>query len=81
MVREILIPTETTLHLRLPAEFVGKRIEVLAFEVGEPEAVTMPAPDTSVQRLADVRQIFAGVEVDLSNFKFDRNDANNYNDE
>ena len=85
MVREILIPTETTLYLRLPAEFVGKRIEVLAFEVTEAE--TAPLPDATREaaeyeaRLMRIRAVAARTPLDLRDFKFDRDDANNYDDE
>ena len=32
-------------------------------------------------RLARIRAIFADTQLDLSNFKFDRDEANNYEDE
>ena len=90
MVREILIPTEPSIFLSLPPEFVGKRIEVLAFEVGE-EAIPPPAaarlmpsreddPDFEA-RLARIRAIAAKTPLDLRNFKFDRDEANNYDDD
>ncbi len=57
---------------------MGKRIEVLAFEVTDTE----PAPDAGYEaRLARIKRLFADQPLDLSNFKFDRNDANTYDDE
>ncbi len=87
MVREILIPTEPTLHLRLPAEFVGKTIEVLAFEVtaaDAPAPVRETADDEAAAfeiRLARIRAVAAKTPLDLRGFVFDRDDANNYDDE
>ena len=84
MVREILVPTEPLLYLRLPDDFVGKRIEVIAFPVeeatgaGAAGAAERAADATPGQRLAAVRAIFADVAVDLSAFRFDRDAANEY---
>lgn len=81
MVREILIPTEPTLYVQLPPEMVGKRVEVRVEELPDPDEAETALAETPLQRLAAVRQIFAGISVDLSNFKFDRDEANNYDDE
>ena len=80
MVREILIPTENTYLLHLPDSFVGRRVEVLAFEVEAP-AEAVATPESTTEHRAAIKSIFAGVTVDLSKFKFDRNEANNYDDE
>ncbi|WP_375415878.1 hypothetical protein [uncultured Hymenobacter sp.] len=80
MIREIMIPTSNILTLELPDDLVGKEIEVLAFELRPtdvPGQGGLSAADTE-QRLAHVRSIFDGVRVDLSNYKFDRDEANNY---
>ena len=80
MVREILVLTENTYLLHLPDSFVGRSVEVLAFEVEAPaEAAAMP--ESVAEQKAAIKSIFAGVTVDLSKFKFDRNEANNYDDE
>jgi hypothetical protein len=88
MVRGIFIPTDTTLHLHLPAEFVGKRIEVMAFEAAEAEQpfpaspAGAEAPDSGYEtRLARIRAVAAKTPLDLSDYRFDRDDANNYDDE
>ena len=79
MVRKILIPTENTYLLHLPDSFVGRRVEVLAFEVEAP-AEAMARPDVASTR-AHLQALVAGHLVDLRDFKFDRNEANNYDDE
>ena len=88
MIREILIPTEPTVHLRVPAAFVGKRIEVTALEVtdvqpapGETEPELTTDANDRAERLAAIQAIFANHQVDLRGFKFDRDEANNYEDE
>ena len=82
MIREIVVPTGNTLTLALPDSFVGKEIEVLAFELNPSEApVRSELSEADMEeRLAYVRSIFDGARVDLSNYKFDRDEANNYDD-
>ena len=79
MVRKILVPTENTYLLHLPDSFVGRSVEVLAFEVEAP-AEGVAHPDAASTR-ARLEALVAGYLVDLRNFKFDRNEANNYDDE
>jgi hypothetical protein len=33
MIRQIIIPTQKTFTIELPEEFIGKKVEVLAFEL------------------------------------------------
>ncbi len=35
MIRQIVVPTEREFTLRLPAEMIGKNVEILAFVVSE----------------------------------------------
>ena len=80
MIRKIVIPQERTLVLELPEEFVGKEVEVLAFAVEE-EASThenSPATHKKPERLQKIRDTFSKYRVDMSDFKFDRDEANNY---
>lgn len=37
MYRKIIVPDKKDLTIELPEQFVGKKIEVLAFEINEPE--------------------------------------------
>ncbi|MBC7919786.1 MAG: hypothetical protein H7Z75_01725 [Ferruginibacter sp.] len=68
MYREILVPTDTKLTIELPREMVGKSIEVIAFaiEAYQPEAA----------RIKEAFEFWQQHCVDLSDFKFDRDDAN-----
>ena len=72
LVREIIYPTENNYTLRLPDEMIGKQVEVIAFEIGK-------TPKKSIQNdLKDIQDIFKDNRIDLSNFKFNRDEANNY---
>ena len=77
LVRKVIIPTSTTFTLTLPEEVIGKEIEVVASEVEVPRA---PTESEKQQRLEAIESIFRDSRVDLSNFKFDRDEANNYDE-
>ncbi|SEI44933.1 hypothetical protein SAMN05216327_101650 [Dyadobacter sp. SG02] len=77
LVRKIIVPTSTTFTLTLPEEMIGKEIEVVASEVKAPRVLTELEKD---QRMQAIRAIFKDYRVDLSNFKFNRDEANNYDD-
>lgn len=68
MYREIIIPTNTKQTIELPVEFVGKQIEVIAFPIEEKED---NQPETE-----DAFEFWKKHSIDMSNFKFDRSEAN-----
>ncbi|MBE9461752.1 hypothetical protein ACFP1I_31030 [Dyadobacter subterraneus] len=74
LIREIIVPTDNTYLLKLPDEMIGKQVEVIAFEI---EA--RPAIDIE-ERRKRLHESLADLKVDLSNFKFDRDEANNYDE-
>ena len=61
--------------MQLPEEMVGKTIEVIAFEIDEQKVVV----DKS-KRLLEIENLTKSSLVDLSAFKFNRDDANNYDE-
>jgi hypothetical protein len=74
LIREIIFPTENTYTLHLPEEMIGKQVEIIAFEIEKtPE-------DTKKKNIDDIKAIFKDSLIDLSNYKFDRDEANNYED-
>lgn len=73
MLRQIVTPKEKAYTLYLPDELIGKRIELLAFEL--PDEGPSQSSET---RAHEISAIFAGCSVDLRHFKFDRNSANDY---
>ena len=72
MYTEVIIPSQPTIMLTLPEEMVGKKITIKA------EAVEEKYFDTEANRRKKLQSIFDDCRIDLSNFKFDRNEANNY---
>ncbi len=74
LIREIIFPTENTYLLKLPDEMVGKEIEVIAFEIAKKSVSVVK------NELSDIQAIFKDNLVDLSGFKFNREEANNYDE-
>jgi hypothetical protein len=64
-IREIFIPENNKIELTIPDTFIGKKIEVLAIEMEEKKIIK---PQT--------KKSFDAVKLDLSQFKFDREEAN-----
>ncbi len=80
LVREIIIPTDNSYLLRLPDNMIGKHVEVIAFELKKPALEDNETKDDRNQKIAEIREIFKDSLLDLSNFKFDRDEANNYDE-
>ena len=78
MLRQIITPSEPIYTIQLPKEMVGKTIEIIAFEIGETQH--KPEPSDRVARLKRIKEITQKSLVDLSNFKFNRDEANNYDE-
>lgn len=78
MVREIIKNSDAQLSITLPTEMVGKTIEVLAFEIDPSETNTEIL--LKGNRLSVIQKISNSSLIDLSNFVFNREQANNYND-
>ena len=74
LIREIIFPTENTYLLKLPDEMVGKEIEVIVFEIAKKSVSVVK------NELSDIQAIFKDNLVDLSGFKFNREEANNYDE-
>lgn len=76
MVRTILKPTKKSLTISLPGYLVGKVIEVIAFEVN-PDAPGMAEQDR-IKRIKSISEGLNKYRIDLSDFKFDRDEVNDY---
>lgn len=76
MLRQIVTPQESAITLQLPADMVGKTVEILAFEITEAKDVTADS-DTEAKK-ERIKNITDPTLTDLSKFKFNRNDANDY---
>lgn len=73
MIREIIKPAGNTYLLKLPDEMVGKTVEVFACEVEE-NKITQEVKKSVGQLMIEME----GLTTDLSNFKFSREEANDY---
>jgi len=92
LIREIIVPTSNTYVLNLPDKLIGKRVEVIAFEIDEKpvsnreeniKAFNESLANLKInreQKISEIREIFKDNLIDLSNFKFDRDEANNYDE-
>ena len=69
MYRQILVPTETAHSIDLPKELYGVKVEVIAFSIKDD-----PLP--FVASKADPEAFYKTIRLDFSNYKFDRNEAN-----
>jgi hypothetical protein len=57
---------------------VGKTVEVIAFEIEDP--VTKKDTGNKAEKIKFIQSITRKSLVDLSKFKFNRDDANNFNE-
>ncbi|MBK1440144.1 hypothetical protein JHJ32_09120 [Parapedobacter sp. ISTM3] len=77
MVRTIIKPTKNSLTIRLPDNLVGKTVEVLAFELETPKVDETVTADKE-KRIKALEKGLNKYRMDLSGFKFDRDEANDY---
>lgn len=68
MYREIIIPTDTHQVIELPEEFIGREVEIIAFPV---ETKTI-----NKHHIEDAFKFWKENSIDMTNFKFDRIEAN-----
>lgn len=73
MIREIVESAENTYTLNFPKELVGKKVEVIAFEIEE--AVQKSVPKKSIEQF---NKELKGLTTNLGGFKFNRDEANDY---
>lgn len=78
MIRTILKSDNNRLTLQLPNEMVGKRIEVIAFEIDQVQPVENIQDLETSEKIEAIDKALNKYRVDLSNYQFDRNDANDY---
>jgi hypothetical protein len=63
---------EDDLQIQLPKEYLNKEVEVIAFELSES---THDNAD-EVSDFSDAMDFFSRMSVDMSDFKFNRDEAN-----
>jgi len=65
MIRTIITADGNDLTLKLPDNFLGKEVEIIAFVI----------EDTQMETTNSLKE-FSVIELDTRNFKFDREEAN-----
>lgn len=70
MIREIVVPTNTKQTIEFPEEFIGKQVEIIAFTI---EEKTIGEPET--EKAFD---FWKSHSIDMGNFKFNRDEANEH---
>jgi len=79
MIRTILKTSKNSLTIQLPDDLVGKTVEVIAFEIDKTDPV--PVENQSVDKKKLIEAIEKGLSnyrKDISGFKFNREEANDY---
>lgn len=69
MLRQVMIPSKENSTISIPSEFFGKEVEILVFPFSDRK--TSPSSD-------NINDIFDKYLYPFGNFKFNRDDANNY---
>lgn len=59
------------LLIELPSEYLDKQVEIIAFQISDDEDVTTEKTD-----LNEAIKFFDSIQADMSNFKFNRDEAN-----
>ncbi len=78
MIRTILKSNKNSLTLRLPDDLVGKTIEVIAFEIDQTKPEKKIPDADRFKRIEAIDRALSKYRFDLSDFKFDRDEANDY---
>ncbi len=75
MFRKIIIPESVNISLLLPENFIGKQIEVIAFKVDD-EKIIEKQSGADKYAWENAKNFFDAHRIDLTNFKFNREEAN-----
>jgi len=79
MIRTIVKPRKNSLTLQLPDYLVGKTVEVIAFEIdGDISSEPGKKKLDKEKRMQEIEKGLSNYRIDLSGFKFNRDEANDY---
>jgi len=77
MLRQIITPTAEQHTIRLPREFYGKKIEVIAFEVDLVSDIRQDQiSQTEKVAFDSIDSFYDSIRQNFDEFKFDRDEAN-----
>lgn len=77
----IVESSEPTFIINFPKELQGKKLAIVAYEVEQEKPNSNKKELPYEERLSIIDKAFDGVSVNLDNFKFDRDKANNDDEE
>lgn len=66
MIRTIVVPDKTVVPVSIPEDYIGRNVEIILFAVDE------ASPEVKLTK----KRSFDAVALDLTDFKFDRDEAN-----
>jgi len=69
MLRQVMIPNEENSTISIPVEFYGTEVEVLVFP---------SCTKKENQNNSNIKELFAKYLFSFENYKFDREEANDY---
>jgi alpha/beta superfamily hydrolase len=88
MYRQVFIPTEQNSHIAIPREWYGQEVEIIVFPIAREREKPQPPVDyTDIQQVLktarkedvqEIKKIFANHLFSMKDFKFNRDEANNY---
>ena len=68
MLRQVMIPSKENSVISIPSEYYGTEIEILVF----------PSHNKSNQNIDNLKELFSKHLYSFENYKFDKNEANDY---
>jgi hypothetical protein len=69
MLRQVMVPSEENSTISIPSEFYGTEVEILVFPSYHKKAS---------QNSGNIKDLFAKYLYSFDNYKFDRDEANDY---
>ena len=75
MYRQIIVPGNDNISLKLPPDFIGHKVEVLAFKIEEAETSEKYYIEEKYS-WENAEKFFRTHSINLRNFKFSRDEAN-----
>ncbi|MCL1836634.1 MAG: hypothetical protein FWG46_03710 [Treponema sp.] len=69
MLRQVMVPSKENSTISIPSEFYGREVEILVFPYNKP---------TVNQINYSIKDIFAKHLYSFTNYKFNRDEANDY---
>ena len=76
MYRQLFAPVENNISISVPNEWKGMNIEVIVFPISPKEVIVRKTSD--IEKRKKRNEFLDKYLIDLSDFKFNRDEANDY---